>query len=176
MVTWSDEFKYMLRLTRTFLLPILFSNYLSILCALLCLYLSSSLVSAHSYLKRPLIRLNRDRLLVKCMWCVCVSGRGAGAKPEADNHRLPVEEVWAEQETPGGLQQEAAGLCTGTPLTGHPHVKTVFHVKYIFKKFSFSYKRISWDESLYIFLSVDKFHVEAMNNECVLFTSLMCGS
>lgn len=31
---------------------------------------------------------------------VCLSGRGAGAEQEADNHRLPAEEVRAEQETP----------------------------------------------------------------------------
>lgn len=34
---------------------------------------------------------------------VYVSGRGAGAEQEADDHRLPAEEVWAEQETSGDL-------------------------------------------------------------------------
>lgn len=34
---------------------------------------------------------------------VHVSGRGAGAEQEADDHRLPAEEVWAEQETSGDL-------------------------------------------------------------------------
>lgn len=51
---------------------------------------------------------------------MCLSGGRAGAEQEADNHRLPAEEVRAEQETPGDLQQEAAGLCTGATLT-HTH-------------------------------------------------------
>lgn len=59
---------------------------------------------------------------------VCLSGRGAGAEQEADNHRLPAEEVRAEQETPWDHQQEAAGLCTGTTLI-LTHTSEVFSVE-----------------------------------------------
>lgn len=57
---------------------------------------------------------------------VCLSGGGAGAEQEVNNCRLPAEKVRAEQETPGDLQQETAGLCTGTTLTGHIHIKICY--------------------------------------------------
>lgn len=45
---------------------------------------------------------------------VCLSGGGGRAEEEADDHRLPAEEVRAEQENSGDLQQETARLCSGT--------------------------------------------------------------
>lgn len=51
---------------------------------------------------------------------VCLSGGGGRAEEEADDYRLPAEEVRAEQETSGDLQQETARLCSGTALTGVP--------------------------------------------------------
>lgn len=59
---------------------------------------------------------------------VCLSGGGAGSEQETDDHRLPAEEVGAEQETPGDHQQEAAGLCTGTTST-LTHVSEVLCVE-----------------------------------------------
>lgn len=52
---------------------------------------------------------------------VCLSGGGGRAEEEADDYRLPAEEVWAEQENSGDLQQETARLCSGTgvPLDAH---------------------------------------------------------
>lgn len=62
----------------------------------------------------------RWQWLTGCMWwffsLFFFSGGRAGAEQEADNHRLPAEEVWAEQETPGDHQQETPGLCPGTAL------------------------------------------------------------
>lgn len=43
---------------------------------------------------------------------VCPGG-SAGVKQETDKYWLPAKEVRSEQETPGDLQQETAGLCTG---------------------------------------------------------------
>lgn len=58
---------------------------------------------------------NNARPLTLCACvCVCASGRGAGPEQEVNEHRLPAEEVGAEQEAPGDHQQEAAGLCAGT--------------------------------------------------------------
>lgn len=51
---------------------------------------------------------------------VCLSGGGGRAEEEADDYRLPAEEVRAEQENSGDLQQETARLCSGTALTGVP--------------------------------------------------------
>lgn len=51
-----------------------------------------------------------------------VLGGSAGAEQEVDNNRLSAEDVRAEQETPGDLQQETTGICTGTTLTRHTYV------------------------------------------------------
>lgn len=62
--------------------------------------------------------LNIVCLYLRMCVCVPVSGGGAGPEQEVDEHRLPAEEVGAEQEAPGDHQQEAAGLCAGTSAAG----------------------------------------------------------